>query len=42
MYYTIVWVREHVEVFDGSNRFCFSADSEREAMEELELMEKTA
>ena len=36
MDYNIVWVRGHVEVYlDG--RFCFSADNEREALEELEL-----
>ena len=35
MEYSIVWVREHVEVYDGAGRFCFSGDSEREAMEEL-------
>ena len=37
MEYSIVWVREHVEVYDGAGRFCFSADSEREAWEELAL-----
>lgn len=37
MEYSIVWVREHVEVYDGAGRFCFSADSEREAREELAL-----
>ena len=37
MEYSIVWVREHVEVYDGTGRFCFSADSEREAREELAL-----
>ena len=36
MDYSIVWVRGHVEVYDWAGRFCFSADSEREAMEELE------
>ena len=35
--YDIVWVRGHVEVYDWAGRFCFSADNEREAMEELEL-----
>ena len=35
--YNIVWVRGHVEVYDWAGRFCFSADSEREAREELEL-----
>lgn len=37
MDYSIVWVRGHVEVYDWAGRFCFSADSEREAWEELEL-----
>ena len=37
MDYSIVWVREHVEVYDCAGRFCFSADSEREAREELAL-----
>ena len=35
MDYNIIWVRGHVEVYDWAGRFCFSADSEREAMEEL-------
>ena len=35
MDYSIVWVRGHVEVYDWAGRFCFSADSEREAREEL-------
>ena len=35
MEYEFVWVRGHIEVFDRAGRFCFSADSEREAMEEL-------
>ena len=29
------FVRGHVEVYDHSGRFLFSADSEREAREEL-------
>jgi len=37
MDYSIVWVRGHVEVYDHAGRFCFSADNEREAREELEL-----
>ena len=36
MDYSIIWVRGHVEVYDWAGRFCFSADSEREAREELE------
>lgn len=31
----IRFVRGHVEVFDSSGRFLFSADTEREALEEL-------
>ena len=37
MDYNIVWVRGHVEVYDWAGRFCFSADNEREAREELEF-----
>ena len=37
MDYSIVWVRGHVEVYDWAGRFCFSADNEREAREELAL-----
>ena len=37
MDYNIVWVRGHVEVYDWAGRFCFSADNEREAREELAL-----
>ncbi len=29
-------VRGHIEVYDGQGEFLFSADSEREAREELE------
>ena len=36
MDYNIVWVRGHVEVYDWAGRFCFSADNEREALEELD------
>jgi len=38
MGYTICHVRGHVEVYDASGNFCFSADTEREAREELEDM----
>ena len=31
MEYSMVWVRGHIEVYDGAGRFCFSADNEREA-----------
>ena len=37
MEYNIVWVWGHLEVFDWAGRFVFSADSEREAREELAL-----
>ena len=37
MEYELVWVREHIEVYDGAGRFCFSADNERGAREELGL-----
>ena len=35
MEYNMVWVRGHVEVYNGEGQFCFSADNEREAREEL-------
>jgi len=35
MEFEIRFVRGHVEVFDHSGRFLFSADTEQEAMEEL-------
>ena len=38
MDYSLIWVRGHVEVYDWAGRFCFSADSEREAREELDLI----
>ena len=33
--YSISYVRGHIQVFDESGRFLFSADSEREVREEL-------
>ena len=36
MNYEIRYVRGHVEVYDQAGRFRFSADSEREALEELD------
>lgn len=33
--YSIQWVRGHVEVYDAWGNFRFSADSEREAEDEL-------
>ena len=38
MDYELVWVRGHIEVYDWAGRFCFSADNEREAREELGLI----
>ena len=35
MGYDIVWVSGLVEVYDSRGVFCFSADSRREAEEEL-------
>ena len=35
MEFEIRFVRGHVEVYDRSGRFLFSADNEREAREEL-------
>ena len=35
MNYDIIWVNGHVEVYDSQGAFCFSADTRREAMEEL-------
>ena len=40
--YEFVWVRGHVEVYDWAGRFCFSADNEREAREELEYYAESA
>lgn len=35
MNYEFKWVCGHVEVYDLAGRFRFSADSQREALEEL-------
>ena len=40
--YSIRYVRGHVQVFDGSGKFLFSADNEREAREELREYEEFA
>ncbi len=41
--YKIQWVRGHVEVYDRFGRFCFSADTEQEALADLqELYELSA
>lgn len=34
----IKWVRGHVEVYDNAGRFLFSADSEAEALRDLEQL----
>ena len=39
MNYEIRYVRGHVEVYDQMGRFRFSADSEWEALEELDQMD---
>lgn len=36
MMYSMRYVQGHVQVYDNRGRFLFSADSEREAREELE------
>jgi len=33
--YTIRYVQGHIHVYDGAGKFLFSADTEREAREEL-------
>ncbi len=33
--YTIEYVRGHVQVYDWNGRFLFSADTEKEAREEM-------
>lgn len=38
MEYSIRYVRGHVEVYDAAGAFCFSADNEQEAREELAEM----
>ena len=35
MGFDLVWVRGHIEVYDSAGNFRFSADNEREAMQEL-------
>lgn len=37
--YSMRYVLGHVQVYDGKGRFLFSADSEREAREELDSEE---
>lgn len=38
MRYEIKFVRGHVEVYDREGNFVFSADTEREAKEDLRLL----
>lgn len=38
--YSMKYVHGHVQVYDRNGRFLFSADSEREAREELEENEE--
>ena len=40
--YSIKYVRGHVQVYDRNGEFLFSADSEREAREELRDYEEFA
>ena len=40
--YSVRQVRGHYQVYDQCGRFLFSADSEREAWEELEDFAKSA
>ena len=40
--YSMQYVRGHIQVYDNMGNFLFSADSEREAREELESNEEFA
>ena len=40
--YSIRYVRGHIQVFDPNGKFLFSADTEREAREELMEYEEFA
>ena len=40
--YTIRYVHGHIQVYDHKGSFLFSADTEREAREELEAYAKSA
>ena len=40
--YSMQYVRGHIQVFDPHGNFLFSADSEREAREELREYAKSA
>lgn len=40
--YNIIYMRGHIQVYDVNGKFLFSADSEREAREELKEYAKSA
>ena len=40
--YSMRYVHGHIQVYDMNGRFLFSADSEREAREEMEIYAKSA
>lgn len=40
--YNIIYMRGHIQVYDDNGKFLFSADSEREAREELKEYAKSA
>ena len=40
--YSVKYVRGHIQVYDARGLFLFSADTEREAREELEEYAKSA
>ena len=40
--YTMRYVRGHIQVYDRSGKFLFSADTVREVKEEIEEYEKSA
>ena len=40
--YHIINTRGHIQVYDLNGKFLFSADSEREAREEMEIYAKSA
>lgn len=40
--YSMLYVRGHIQVYDRFGKFLFSADTEREAREEIEEYEESA
>lgn len=40
--YSMRYIQGHVQVYDQKGRFLFSADTEREAREELEALAESA